>query len=82
MENEIWKKLFGFEVNREMKRMVLAEIAKTGDPIEKAIAKYTLPELAILGKDGKFDFEGKRITPEEWRKINPLGEYGRIVIIH
>lgn len=82
MENEIWKKLFGFEVGHEMKKMVLAEVAKTGDPIEKVIAQRTLPEMAIINEQGLFQYEGRMITPEEWRKINPLGQYGRIVIVH
>ena len=82
MKNEIWKKLFGFDVGHEMKKMVLSEVRKTGEPLEQVIAKYTLPEIAILDEDGKFDFAGKRITPDEWRQINPLREHGRIVIIH
>jgi hypothetical protein len=83
MKNEVWTKLFGYEVNREMKEIVLNEITATGDPIEKVIARYTLPTMAILGPDGKFDDmpSGRRLTPEEWKKANPLGDYGRIVVI-
>lgn len=83
MKNEVWTKLFGYEVNREMKEKTLEEMKETGDPIEKVIARYTLPTMAILGPDGKFDDmpSGRRLTPEEWKKANPLGDYGRIVVI-
>lgn len=81
MKNEVWTRLFGFSVGRELKEMVLAEVANTGDPIEKVVAKYTLPEMAILSDDGKFEYEGQRITPQEWETLNPLGTYGKIVII-
>lgn len=84
IKNEIWTRLFGFEVNREMKEIILNEIAATGDPIEKVVARHTLPTMAILGQDGKFDDipSGRRLTPDEWKKLNPLGEHGRIVIVH
>ena len=82
MKNEVWTHLFGYEVNREMKEIVMNEIAATGDPIEKVVARYTLPFMAILSDpDGKFEYEGQRVTPSEWEQLNPLGTYGKIVII-
>lgn len=83
MKNELWTKLFGYPVNREMKEKTLEEMKETGDPIEKVIARYTLPTMAILGPDGRFDDmpTGKRMTPEEWHKSNPLGEYGKLIIV-
>jgi hypothetical protein len=81
MKNEVWTRLFGFEVNKEMKEIILAEVAKTGQDIRKVIARYTLPEFAMLDDEGKFDYHGQRVTLEEWRKINPLGEYARIAAV-
>ena len=81
MKNELWTKLFGYPVNREMKEKTLEEMKETGDPIEKVIAQRTLPVMAILNEQGLFQYEGRMITPEEWRRTNPLGEYGRIVVI-
>ena len=81
MKNAVWTKMFGFEVGREMKEMVLAEVANTGEPIEKVVAKYTMPEMAILDNDGKFEYQGKRITPQEWEQLNPLGEASKLIVI-
>lgn len=81
MKNELWTRLFGFEINREMKQIILEEIRNTGEPIEQVIARHTLPEMAILDDSGCFDYQGQKITVAEWRKINPLGEHGRIVTI-
>ena len=81
MKNELWTKLFGYPVNREMKEKTLEEMKETGDPIEKVIARYTLPTMAILNEQGLFQYDGKMITPAEWKRINPLHEYGRIVVI-
>jgi len=81
MKNEVWTKMFGFEVNKEMKEIVLAEVAKTGDPIEKVVARYTMPEFAMLDEEGKFDYHGQRVTIAEWQRINPLGQYGKIAAV-
>lgn len=81
MKNEVWTRLFGFEVNREMKQMILEEVRSTGEPIEQVVARYSMPEMAILDEDGKFLHRGKRITGAEWERINPLGKFGKIVII-
>lgn len=81
MKNELWTKLFGYPVNREMKEKILEEMKETGEPIEKIISKYTLPEMAILNEQGLFQYDGKMITPAEWKRLNPLHEFGRIVVI-
>jgi len=81
MKNEVWTKMFGFEVKKEMKEIVLAEVAKTGQDIREVIARYTLPEFAMLDNEGKFDYHGKRVTLAEWQRINPLGQYGRIAAV-
>jgi len=83
MKKETWESMFGHMPNKEMKTIVLEEVAATGADIREVIAKYTLPTMAIMGPDGKFDDmpSGRRLTPEEWRDINPLGEYGKLVIV-
>ncbi|HQO43923.1 MAG: hypothetical protein IPI37_02840 [Bacteroidales bacterium] len=83
MKKETWQSMFGHEPNKEMKTMVMEEVAATGADIREVIAKYTLPTMAIMGPDGKFDdmVSGRRLTTEEWREINPLGEYGKLVIV-
>lgn len=81
MKNEVWTKLFGYEVNREMKEIILNEISATGDPIEKVVARYMLPFMAILDRNEKFEYNGRMITVLEWKKLNPLGIHGRIVVI-
>ncbi len=69
-------------MSKEQKVAILKEAHDTGEPIEKIVAKTDLPTMAILDADGKFDYEGNLITPDEWRKINPLGDYGKIVTIN
>jgi hypothetical protein len=81
MKNTTWAQLFGFEVGRESKTMVLEEVHNTGKDIRQVIAERTLSTIAILDPDGKFDFEGQRVTVQEWKKLNPLKEYGKIVVI-
>jgi hypothetical protein len=69
-------------MGKGQKAMILKEAHDTGDPITKIVSKYTLPDMAIIGSDGKFDYKGNRITPDEWKAINPLGEYGKLVTIN
>lgn len=80
---ETWIELFGHEPNKAMKEMVLQEVADTGKDIREIVAKYSLPELAIVNRDGKFhDIKtGRRITPEEWHEMSPLGPYAKLIIV-
>lgn len=77
MNKEVFK-----DFGKSQKAMILKESHDTGEPIIKVASKYTLPEMAIIGSDGKFDYKGNRITLDEWKAINPLGEHGRIVTIN
>lgn len=77
MNKEIFK-----DMGKGQKAMILQEAHNTGEPITKIAANYSLPELAIIGPDGKFDYQGKRITTDEWKAINPYGEYGKLVTIN
>jgi len=83
MNKQTWQTMFGHEPNKEMKTLVLEEVASTGADIREVIAKYVLPTMAVIGPDGRFDDmpTGKRMTPEEWHKSNPLGEYGKLIIV-
>lgn len=72
--------MLGYRPNEAMQVLLLEQV-KEGKRMEEVIAQYVLPEIAILGDDGKFDYEGKRVTPAEWEQLNPLGTYGKIVII-
>ena len=81
MKNELWTRMFGFEVGHEMKSLVLADVASTGADIREVIAKRTLPTMAILNDAGLFEYAGQMITPAEWEERNPLGSYGKIIVI-
>jgi len=78
---ETWIELFGHEPNKAMKEMVLQEVADSGKDIREVISRYVLPEMAIIGSDGKFDYQNKRITVDEYRAIAPLGPYAKLVIV-
>lgn len=75
--------MFGHEPNKSMKEMVLQEVADTGKDLREIVAKYVLPEMAIIGPDGKFyDMKtDRRITPEEWHAMSPLGPYAKLIIV-
>jgi hypothetical protein len=74
-------RMVGYELGSDQRRTILNEVATTGKDIRAVAAQYNMPEMAILNDNGTFEYDGKQITPEEWKKINPLGEYGKIVII-
>jgi hypothetical protein len=78
---ETWIELFGHEPNKEMKTLVLEEVASTGADIREVISRYVLPDMAIIGSDGRFDYQNKRITVDEYRAIAPLGPYAKLVIV-
>ena len=79
-----WSELFGgTEPNMTMKKMILQEVADTGKDIREIVAKYSLPEMAIVNRDGKFhDIKtGRMLTPEEWHEMSPLGPYAKLIIV-
>ena len=73
--------MFGHEPNKSMKEMVLQEVADSGKDLREVASKYVLPDMAIIGSDGKFDYQNKRITVDEYRAIAPLGPYAKLVIV-
>ena len=75
MNKEIFK-----DMGKGLKAMILKEAHSSGEPIAKVASKYTLPDMAIM-KDDKFSYQGEMITIDEWKKINPAGEFGKIIII-
>lgn len=83
MTNDELSKMCGGSISPEERMRIIAEVKETGKDVREVIAQRTLPEMAILDANGKFFCEeyGGRITPAEWEERNPLGKYGRIVVI-
>lgn len=85
IKNDVWESFLGYRPDREMKEMILTEVAATGKTMQQVIGEGKLvpnmSEMGILDEDGKFEYKGKRITASEWEQLNPLGKYGKIVII-
>lgn len=78
MTNDELTKLLGYKPNEVLRRQIIDEVRETGLDVRAVVAKRTLPELAIIGNDGKFDSDYGRITPTEWYEKNPLGRFGRL----
>ena len=72
--------MLGYHPNDALQVLLLEQV-KAGKKMQEAVAQYVMPEMAILDDDGKFNYKGSRITPAEWEHINPLGEYGTIIVI-
>lgn len=84
-KSNIWVNLIGYNPPREVKEALLAEVAATNKPLQQVVAEGKiipiLPETVILGDDGKFLYKDRRITASEWEQLNPLGSFGKIVIV-
>jgi hypothetical protein len=80
IKNDELERLIGYSPSKQMRIEILKEV-REGKTIEEAASKFNLATMAILDADGKFNYNGQRVTPDEWREINPLGEFGKIVII-
>jgi hypothetical protein len=78
---ETWIELFGHEPNKEMKTLVLEEVRNSGADIREVISRYVLPDMAILGEDSKFEYQGRRVTVAEYREVAPLGPYAKLIIV-
>jgi hypothetical protein len=72
--------MIGFIPGKEMRIQILKEV-REGKTIQEAASKWNLGVMAILDSDLKFDYKGKRITVQEWKDTNPLGEFGKIIVI-
>ena len=48
MNKQTWQTLFGHEPNKEMKTLVLEEVASTGADIREVISRYVLPDMAVV----------------------------------
>lgn len=71
--------MLGYPPNAELRRRIIDECRTTGADLREVVAKYNLPEIAIIGADGKFSSSDYgRITPAEWYEKNPLGKFGRL----
>lgn len=73
--------MIGFEIPAEIRRTILKEVAESGKDIREIASQYNLPQMAILNESGQFQYNGQWITPAEWENINPLGSYGKIILI-
>jgi hypothetical protein len=73
--------LVGYQVGKELKKMILKEVRDTGLDIREVVSKFILPEMAILDDSGRFTYDGKKITPQEFFKQNPLKEFAHLVTI-
>lgn len=73
--------MIGYEIPAEIRLTILQEVKESGKDIREIASQYNLPEMAILNDSGKFQYRGEWITPAEWEKINPLGSYGKIILI-
>lgn len=74
-------KMIGYDISPQLRKMILTQVRETGKDIREVCANYVLPEMAILDNSGRFQYQDKMITPAEWEMINPLGQYGKIVVI-
>lgn len=81
LKNDELSRLMGFPINSEMRRLLINEMTATGEDIRAVCAKRAMPFMAVLNDAGLFSYEGEMITPQQWEERNPLGKYGRIVII-
>ncbi len=72
--------ILGYRPNEAMQVLLLEQV-KAGKSMLEAISYYTMPDFGIVGDDGRFEFHGQRITIDEWRKINPLAEFGKIALV-
>ena len=68
-------------MSKDQKISILKEAHDTGEPLQKIAAKWDLGTMAVLDDECKFNYKGNLVTPGEWHKINPLGEYGKLIIV-
>lgn len=82
MTNDELSRMCGGEISPERRMRIIAEVEETGKDVREVIAQRTLPKIAILD-EGKFycDEFKERLTPAEWVERNPLGKFGKIVVI-
>lgn len=73
--------MIGYDISPQLRTMILAQVRETGKDIREIASQFVLPQMAILDDSGRFQYQDKMITPAEWEKINPLGQYGKIVVI-
>jgi len=79
--NDELSRLIGFEIGPEFRRQLISEMTTTGEDIRAVCAKRAMPYMAILNDAGLFEYEGEMITPQQWGERNPLGQFGKIIVI-
>lgn len=84
-KNDVMEETLGYKPDKETRLAILKAVKESGRSIQEVIGEGKtvpyMPEIAILDEDGKFLYKGQRVTASEWEQLNPLGKYGKIVII-
>ena len=90
MKNKMGKKdiiaeMIGWEPTIETRKEILKAVKESGKSLQEIIGSGELvplmPDIALLGDDGLFEYKGKRMTSKEFEKVNPLGTFAIITII-
>lgn len=69
--------MLGYPPNETLRRKIIEEMRETGQDLRQVASNYALPVVENLNAEGRFFSEeyGKLMTPDEYRKTHPLGEY-------
>lgn len=85
MKNDIMEEMLGYRPDKETRLLILKTVKETGKSMQEVISTGgivpLMPTQVLLGLDGKFDFEGQRITADQWGQLNPLGYFGKLIIV-
>lgn len=71
MKNKL-EKILGYPAGKGLKTEIVKTAKSEGISVEEAAAKFQLPEIAILDKDGAFEVDGVKMTPSEFQAANPF----------
>jgi hypothetical protein len=84
MKNDIMEEMLGYKPDKETRLLILKTVKESGKSMQEIIGAGRtvpiMPEMAILGADGRFEYRSRRITASEWERVNPLGSFGKIVV--
>jgi kynurenine formamidase len=77
-KKDLMTEILGFEPSRGQRIEILKTVKETGRSIEEITAERSMPEMGILDAEGKFSFNGEKVTTEEYHKRKP---FNRLVLI-
>lgn len=66
--------ILGYKPGRELKRLILEEVAK-GKTLVEAAQAFSMPPLFIQDKNGLISYKGECMTPEQFRERYPYTKY-------